>query len=91
MLKGDLTTDSYCTERVTMLIEKIITFLRRATLEGVPDVRWIDSIQIGTFTLLEVMVWVDEIRSASLSCCHGRYITPLMTSTSLRIIEKRAT
>lgn len=40
--------------------------------EGVPDVAWIDGLQVGTFMLREFVARDDDVRSAPLSCHYLR-------------------
>lgn len=42
MLEGALAADHYWTERLTLLPDSTLSFLRRTILEGVPAVGWID-------------------------------------------------
>lgn len=71
LLAGDLATDHYWNERITILQECTLSFLLRVMLEGVPDVDWIDGLQVGTLIHRDVMARADEVWSP-LSCLYWR-------------------
>lgn len=66
MLAGALSADQYWTERVLLLPESTLSLLHGAMLEGVSDFRLIDSLQVGTFPLPEIVAGIDDVRSAPL-------------------------
>lgn len=89
MLAGALSVDHYWAERVMILPGSTLSFLRRAMLEGVPDVGWIGDWKAGTLSLRDIVARADDVRSAPMSCPIGCLITRSRIGGSGPIMENR--
>lgn len=64
-LAGAFEDDRYWTDRITLLTEMDLSLLRRAMLEGVPDVGWIDGLHVGSFLVHDVVTRAEEVWSVA--------------------------
>lgn len=68
MLAGGFAGDNYWTECVKMFPESTISFLRCTMLVAVPYVGSVHGMQVGAFTLRDVVARADGFQSVSLPC-----------------------
>lgn len=72
MLAGVLAARHYWTHPLILLQETTIALLRRAMSGVVPDVGFIDGLQVCTFSLRDIFARANEIRSAPLECLYWK-------------------